>query len=471
MDTSELNETVILGKTSQGTEMRGTPVRLERYAVAFELYTLGTVVRVSEVLSDFKIVVGKDLMYAGRAVVKNVVATGPTVLCEATLEDGWVELAAYTGRDHAKLQSEYRRFMERWQKHYRVLPEFKILAADMQTFLADLRLWVEQVELGIRAVPNGDRLGLEREIGLELCKATFPALDELFEKYEAVAQGIPEELQPVHRSYIKRHIHPLVLCSPFVFRTVHKPLGYAGDYEVVNMILRDPHEGPSLFGKVLNRWFIKQPPAEAHRNRVLYLSDRLAEETLRLANEGKVARVFNMGCGPAKEVEAFLGRTEISERARLTLMDFNEETLRYAKVVMENAKKRYDRRTEIEFVRKSVAQILKGKDRRLDGPLAAKYDFVYCAGLFDYLADGLCKQLMNIFYDMLAPGGLLVATNVDSSNPIRHWLGDILDWHLIYRNGKEFLALRPEESDPDWVSVRADITGVNIFLEVRRPPA
>jgi extracellular factor (EF) 3-hydroxypalmitic acid methyl ester biosynthesis protein len=94
---------------------------------------------------------------------------------------------------------------------------------------------------------------------------------------------------------------------------------------------------------------------------------------------------------------------------------------------------------------------------------------VYCAGLFDYLSDSICKQLMNIFYDLLAPGGLLLATNVDVSNPIRHWLGDILEWHLIYRNGQQFRALRPDAADPELVKVQGDITGVNIFLEVRKP--
>lgn len=34
-----------------------------------------------------------------------------------------------------------------------------------------------------------------------------------------------------------------MLCSPFAYRAYHKPLGYAGDYEMVNMIARDPYEG------------------------------------------------------------------------------------------------------------------------------------------------------------------------------------------------------------------------------------
>jgi extracellular factor (EF) 3-hydroxypalmitic acid methyl ester biosynthesis protein len=104
-------------------------------------------------------------------------------------------------------------------------------------------------------------------------------------------------------------------------------------------------------------------------------------------------------------------------------------------------------------------------------PLEPKYDLVYCAGLFDYLPDKICKQLMNIFYDMVAPGGLLIATNVDRSNPIRQMLDYVLEWHLIYRNGRQMLSLRPDRADPELTTVMSDETSVNIYLEVRKPLA
>jgi extracellular factor (EF) 3-hydroxypalmitic acid methyl ester biosynthesis protein len=101
--------------------------------------------------------------------------------------------------------------------------------------------------------------------------------------------------------------------------------------------------------------------------------------------------------------------------------------------------------------------------------LENKHDFVYCAGLFDYLPDRVCKDLMNIFYGMLAPGGMLVATNVDKSNPIRHMLDFVLGWHLIYRDGRQMLALKPDDASAENVAVCSDPTGVNVFLEVRKP--
>ena len=59
------------------------------------------------------------------------------------------------------------------------------------------------------------------------------------------------------------------MASPFMHRIFAKPLGYAGDYEMVNMILRDPCEGSSLFAKLLNVFILSQVPAVADRKSVV----------------------------------------------------------------------------------------------------------------------------------------------------------------------------------------------------------
>jgi extracellular factor (EF) 3-hydroxypalmitic acid methyl ester biosynthesis protein len=87
------------------------------------------------------------------------------------------------------------------------------------------------------------------------------------------------------------------------------------------------------------------------------------------------------------------------------------------------------------------------------------------------LSDRVCRRLLEIFYDLLAPGGLLVATNVHSSNPWKNWMEYLADWHLVYRDEEQFRKLAPSAAAEDSVLVKADETGVNIFLEVRKPDA
>ena len=55
-----------------------------------------------------------------------------------------------------------------------------------------------------------------------------------------IVNSFETDLHGPHEAYLRRHLHPLLLCSPFAYRTYQKPLGYAGDYEMVNMIVRDP---------------------------------------------------------------------------------------------------------------------------------------------------------------------------------------------------------------------------------------
>src|SRR5207302_5687063 len=66
-----------------------------------------------------------------------------------------------------------------WEKLYRVRPEFKIVIADMQTFLTDLRLWLEQVELEIRSAPAGNRGEAEQEAVGEIGRAMVPCFDAM----------------------------------------------------------------------------------------------------------------------------------------------------------------------------------------------------------------------------------------------------------------------------------------------------
>jgi extracellular factor (EF) 3-hydroxypalmitic acid methyl ester biosynthesis protein len=461
-------DSIIVCRNSQGIEVRATVLRMSRHSAVFEVYNPYSILQLSEVLRDFQIIINDRLMYFGRAVVSNLVNTGIVLLCEATLDEAWLDVDLF-GLFHEpkKLQDDFTEFLKGWEKIHAVLPEFKVVIADMQTLLMDLQRWLEQVEFGIRSIPSGNRSELEREVIQGLEEPLLPAISSLFTSFEEIAKQIDPDLHPVHRNYIKRQIHPLVLCSPFAYRTFHKPLGYAGDYEMVNMILRNPLEGSSLFAKTVNLWFLNQAPSEAHRNRVKYLTGLLAAETRRVARLGRHAGIFNLGCGPAKEVEDFLIHQDCCEQASFTLLDFNDETLEHTGKVLEEIQRRYRRHTSIQVAKKSVHQIL--KDSAKPGETSQKYDFVYCAGLFDYLSDRICKRLMDIFYDMLEPGGLLVATNVETSNPRRQTMEYVLDWHLFYRDRRQLERLKPDLASGGGFAIKSDPTGVNIYIEVRKP--
>lgn len=470
MSISTGKDTFIVCRNSQGNEFRATLLRLTRYTVVFEVYNPYSILQLSEVLTDFRMIMNDRMVYSGRAVVSNLVNTGILLVCECTLEEDWLDVDMFTSiHQKHKLQNEFSDFLKEWEKIHQVNNELKVVIADMQTFLMDMRRWLEQVELSIRAEPSGDRNQLERDAIAELQDPITPPVALLFERFEETASRIPDELQSIHRSYCKRQIHPLVLCSPFVYRSLQKPLGYAGDYEMVNMMLRDPFEGGSLFAKIVNLWFVSSPPCEAHRNRIKYLVRKLGEETERVAREKRVCRILDMACGPAKEVQNFLAQSDLCDKAQFELLDFNDETLEYTGKTLEDIKKRNLRRTPIQMVKRSVNHILKEAFKPVSSETKGEYDFIYCAGLFDYLEDRICRKMMDYFYGMLAPGGLLVATNVTPSNPLQNTMESFMEWHLIYRNHEQMAGLKPTAAPEGSSEVRTEVTGINIFIEVRKP--
>lgn len=460
-------DSIIVGRTSQGYEVRATPLHITRHVVAFEVYNPYSILQLSEVLNEFKIIVNDRLIYSGRATVSNLVNTGIVVVCEATLNEAWLDVDLFALiTQPKKLRADFSDFLKEWERIYSILSEYKVVLADMQNYFVDLRRWLEQVELGIRSSASRDRLELERDVIHELVPSVLPSINSLFARFEDVADQVAPDLLPFHRTYAKRQLHPLILCSPFAYRTYHKPLGYAGDYEMINMILRDPLEGSSLFAKSVNLWFLTQAPAVAHRNRIQFLTKLLAEETRRRASRGQPMRIFDLGCGPAREVQQFLSQDAISDHANFTLLDFNDETLEYTGKVLVDLRSKFGRSTKIDLIKKSVHQVL--KEEAKPGVNQPRYDLIYCAGVFDYLSDRICKRLMNIFYSMLEPGGLLVATNVDASNPSRNGMEYLLEWHLNYRNVKQLKALVPDQSPAGSAHIRSDETGVNHYIEVRK---
>ena len=459
---------MITFKTSQGLELQATVLRVAPHSVTFEVYSAQSVLRLSEVLTDFTIEGQTHALYRGRATLSALVASGGVTVCEATLAEPLMDVDLFhLQQPENHLLRDFHTFVSRWQKFYKVSPEYKLAVADLHNFLQELRLWLDQVELAIRGLPSGDRREVERRLLNSLIEPVTPSLVALFERFEIAAATVPQDLLPVHFKFCRQQLHPLLLSSPFMYRIFAKPLGYAGDYEMVDMILREPAEGGSLFAKLLNIFILRQAPAEAHRNRVSHLVRTLVQEGQGLAQQGRGLRVFNIGCGPAGEVQQFLAEHHLSNRAQFTLLDSNDETLRYTGGVLQNLASKFNRTTPIKLIKKSVQQLLKESAR----PKTAgeQYDLIYSAGLFDYLNDRICTMLIRLAYDLLAPGGLLLLTNVDASNPIRNIMEHVYEWHLIYRTAAQFGSLADGLPAEATRTVQAELTSTNLFLEIRKP--
>jgi len=465
-DTTLATESIVLFRNSQGLESRGTLVRLTRNLAVFEVYNPHSIVQLSEVLTDIRIRRGDRTTYTGRAVVSNLVSTGLLLLVSVTLVDPWSDLVHLS--PGTELRQEVTGFINDWEATHRtILPDYVLSISRLRNFLQELNRWLEHGDT-VAGIVNGDTSGDDaRQFVLDVAEETGPKLEHLFQDFEYQARRVPDDDLINHKAFARRELHPLMLCSPFIHRTYSKPLGYAGDYEMVNMILGDPWRGGSTYAKLINASFLQADVALAHRNRIKLLLDSLRLESRRVQALGRPFRVLNVGCGPAVEVRQFLKDHQSYGYSEFQMLDFSRETLNYVKEKIDQTPGDTAPSAKVDYVHRSIHDLLKeAAGRKPSRP--RHFDMVYCAGLFDYLSDRICKRLLRLFYDWTLPGGLVLATNVHPRNPIRAIMEHIVEWYLVTRDQQDMLELA---HDLGQHRVFTESTGTNVLLEIRKPLA
>lgn len=455
-------DSLVLFQNSQGIEGRGTLIHLTRNLVVFEVYNPYSIVQLSEVLQDFRILRGESTVYTGRAVVSNLVPTGLMVIVSASLLSPWSDLAGLAPGDG--LREEVERFVQEWDASHALRPLYQLAVSNLRAFLGEMSQLLEQVDVASEADRLNASPALEQALFQEVAEPIMPKMEELFAVFEHEASQIPPKEVGLHKAFAHRELHPLMLCAPFVHRSYSKPLGYAGDYEMVNMILRDPGEGSTTYAKIVNTFILRKDTATAHRNRINMLFERLRSEAQRKSMEGRAFRVMTVGCGPASELQRFIKNDPLSERGEYHLLDFNDETIAHVKGKIEQIMGESHRNPIVEYQHKSIHDLLR-EARERSNMLQESYDMVYCAGLLDYLPDRICRRLLRLFYNWTKPGGLIVATNVHPSNPIVHIMDYILEWHLICRAEAKMAELAGPLGT---CQVNTDETGLNVFLDIRK---
>ena len=458
-------DSLIKFTNSQGTGATGTLVQISRNSIVMEVYNPYSIVQLSEVLNDLHIRREDRTIYQGRAVVSTLVNTGLYLIVSATLVDPWQDLSGLE-QNSTGIQEEARRFLSDWESSHQLDQNFQLIITDIRSLLLELSRWLEQVDLFAENDGVTHSRETTEELFSELQHPLLPKLQELFAKFEKEAAKIEQEQVVTHRNFAQRDLHPLLMRSPFLWRTYNKPLGYAGDYEMVNMMLRNPYEGPPTYSKLINSLLLQNGPAVGHQNRIDILRDILAEKTNTATHNKKPLRILNIACGPAIEIQKLIKTEQLGENIEFTLLDFSEETLSYTKQKISQAINSSHSQLNVKYIHKSVHTLLKEAGKIT--PENNYYDMVYCAGLFDYLSDKVCNRLLRLFYQQTQDNGLILVTNVHEDNPALYLMEYLMEWHLIYRGEKQFLGLFPNQGQQ---KVYTDKTGTNLFLEIIKKTA
>lgn len=219
-------------------------------------------------------------------------------------------------------------------------------------------------------------------------------------------------------------------------RSYSKPLGYPGDFEVMNQVYDWERRGDSVYAMLLHRLGLEV--AECIKTRMEVVRAAIAE-TVRAKANGRPARILSLGSGPAREVEQFLGSPHSNSRqVEFTLIDQEHLALRYA----------YDKTyphvagakglSHVQCLHMSFIDILRGTSALGSVP---PQDLIYSVGLLDYLADKRASVLARRLYDALAPQGLLIIGNMSQTSLSNLWPMELIaDWTLHYRSETDMLA-------------------------------
>jgi extracellular factor (EF) 3-hydroxypalmitic acid methyl ester biosynthesis protein len=421
------------------------------------------VVLTGDRLEEVKIRCTAGTLYEGNAVVRRVAARGFDLVIGLELDAAGLDVA-HLFRTGTRLD-----FASRWAAVKRdadyshISAPFKAWVADLRAEFASLQKFLDGEEQALTGEDRATREQARREYLAVIVPDLLQRLDGARHHLSKLVDGLTEHEHAEYRAYCALHLNPFLKQSPFLRRALEKPLGYAGDYEMMNMLYRDPAEGETLLGQALNTCFTNEPAAEANKNRIGYIGALIREALA--TNPGKVIRIASLGCGPAREIEALLTESpELGPRLDVALIDQEERAIAHCERTLAPLMKKTGAR--VKFIRESLRTLL---TRDALSAKLGKRDLIYSAGLFDYLDDRMFSRIVSVLYEALTDGGRVAIGNVAAHNPSRWVMEYFSEWFLIHRSPEELLKLSGDLTPaPRQMTVASEPSGVNLFLLIRR---
>lgn len=291
----------------------------------------------------------------------------------------------------------------------------------------------------------------------------FRRLNRYFDVLWQTSKSFPHILYELHKRYCQEELHSLFLCSPFNRRIYEKPLGYAGDYVMMNYIYEDGYEGDTTYDKLVHRYTLSLPVAVANKNRKYYFKKRILS-TIKKTNNAKITSV---ACGPAREIIEVLTELPSSIKCTFTLVDSEKLALEFIKDkirTLNNGVKSSD--VAINYVHRDVLELM--RESRMKEVINDQ-DLIYAAGLIDYIKNRIAARIIEILYGCLKKGSVLIVGNVHSDNPSRVCMEMLGEWVVIHRDEKGMMNLAKNITGASKIHTeREPTTGMNVFLIIEK---
>lgn len=236
-----------------------------------------------------------------------------------------------------------------------------------------------------------------------------------------------------------------------------KPLGYAGDHEILARMWEQICCDHPL-GRLFDRYFLRLAAPRAVRARFQHVAGTLAARCLE--HTGAEYCVVSVGSGPGVDIQAALAALPEDRRkdVRVMLLDLDPEALEEA------SKRIVEWLPEGNLVARRENLYRLAANASLVTQLAGS-QLIVCTGFFDYLRDDVARELLSLFWKSLAPGGQMLVGNFAPHNPTRAYMEWIGNWYLTYRTADELRSLAVAAGIPAvQFDIQTEHTGVDLFL-------
>lgn len=424
-------------RTEDGVRLSGDLQCFSWRSVYAEFGDTGEGFKVGENLYDVHIRLGARLIEVDEARVASSVRHSGRVVLQITMPGEWRSLPFPADVSELKQSEGFSGSSHKFEN------EESVLSAELKSSICNLADLIQRIhdELEPRQaylLKGGAHQNLVQEEGFlsRVKNRIFPEISDAVQAFEmASVQAIEEGVETEYINLSHKRLYPVLLCSPFISRVVERPIGVPGDFDILGKILGDPFEGRSLLSRLINGWILTTTAAGAYRHRVNFLAGEIAALQ---SGDGNEVNVLSLGSGVAYEVQQLLQGGALSNPVNFTLVDFNEATLKEARSTLCELKDFHDAsQIHFKFVQNSVKELLRDSEADSRGDI----HLAYCAGLFDYLSDRVCILVIRYLFHQLAPGGRMVVCNFTPFNPIKHFMGLVLDWKLIHRSVEDLREL------------------------------
>ena len=240
------------------------------------------------------------------------------------------------------------------------------------------------------------------------------SLHQTRETYSSVWQ----DLVPMVQDHpVRQYFHE----DPFTRWSFEKPRGYSGDAHLIDFIYGHPStaeeiQSASLLGRTLHEYTRNAPSAVAVRERRDLLT-RYVDQVA--AEKGSDTEILTIAAGHLREADRSVALKEGRIKRWVAL---DQDPMSVGATIRDFSG------TCVEAIDGSVRGLLT-KSQKL-----GTFDFVYAAGLYDYLADKVAIKLTQTCLEMLKPGGMFLFANFSTEVPDDGYMETMMNWTLLLRS-------------------------------------